>query len=448
MLRRLFAPIDIAPLVWFRIAFGVIMAVEVWRYFEHGWIYDYYIQPKFFFTYYGFGWVHPWPGNGMYVHFAVLGLLAACIALGLFYRAATVLFFLGFTYVFLLDQTDYLNHFYLVCLYSFLLTAVPAHRAFSLDAALQPKLRSSTVPAWSLWLMRAQICVVYFMGGIAKLNGDWLHGEPMRHWLAENTSFPLLGRYFTNEWMVYAFSWGGLCFDLSIVPLILWRRTRWIGFILAACFNMMNARLFHIGIFPWLALCSTVLLFANYSWLRRLFPRLWGEPMQPRETPAFGPPLSSAQRVTVVMLAAWLAFQIFMPLRHLVFYPGSPEWTEEGHRFAWRMKLADKDGGLTLIARDPATGKTWIVSPGDYLTESQFEVCSFEPDMVQQLARHVASEWSHVNGAPIEVRARARAILNYRSPARLIDPDVDLAAQPRSLRHATWILPLTIPLGQ
>ncbi len=212
--------------------------------------------------------------------------LAACIALGLCYRAATVLFFLGFTYVFLLDQTDYLNHFYLVCLYSFLLTLVPAHRAFSVDAVLRPKLRKSNVPAWSLWVMRAQICVVYFMGGIAKLNSDWLHGEPMRHWLADNMDFPLLGRYFTREWMVYAFSWGGLCFDLSIVPLILWRRTRWLGFILAACFNMMNPRLFHIGIFPWLAFCSTVLLFADYSWLRRTFPRLWGEPAQPGETPA------------------------------------------------------------------------------------------------------------------------------------------------------------------
>lgn len=296
--------------------------------------------------------------------------------------------------------------------------------------------------------MRAQICVVYFMGGVAKLNSDWLHGEPMRHWLADNMDFPLLGRYFTREWMVYAFGWGGLCFDLSIVPLILWRRTRWIGFILAACFNLMNARLFHIGIFPWLAFCSTVLLFADYSWLRRTFPRLWGEPAQPGETHASGSAFSQAQRVTVVLLAGWLAFQIFMPLRHLVFYPGNPEWSEEGHRFAWRMKLADKDGGLTIIARDPATGKTWTVSPDDYLTESQFDVCSFEPDMVQQLARHIAGEWSRVHGAPIEVHVRARAILNYRPPARLIDPNVDLAAQPRSLRHASWILPLTIPLGR
>jgi len=448
MMRRLFSPIDIAPLVWFRIAFGIIMAWEVWRYFDQGWILEYYIKPNFFFTYYGFSWVHPWPGNGMYVHFAVLGVLAACIALGLCYRVAAGLFFLGFTYVFLLDETHYLNHFYLVCLYSFLLAVVPAHRAFSLDAVLRPKLRRSTAPAWSLWVLRAQICVVYFMGGVAKLGGDWLHGEPMRLWLGDNTDFPILGRYFTEKWMAYAFSWGGLCFDLGIVPLILWRRTRWIGFILAACFNLMNARLFHIGIFPWLALCATVLLFADFSRLPRPFPALWGESAPPGESPALRSPFSPAQRVTVVLLAGWLAFQIFVPLRHLILYPGNPEWTEEGHRFSWRMKLADKDGSLTIIARDPATGRTWIVPPSDYLTRFQFEVCASEPDMVQQLAHHVASEWLRGHAAPIEVHARARATLNDRPLAPLIDPQVDLAAQPRSLRHARWILPLTIPLGQ
>jgi hypothetical protein len=74
----------------------------------------------------------------MEVHFIVMGLLAAAIAAGMLYRVATVLFFLAFTYVFLLDQVCYLNHFYLVCLYSFLMIFVPAHRAFSVDASVVP----------------------------------------------------------------------------------------------------------------------------------------------------------------------------------------------------------------------------------------------------------------------------------------------------------------------
>ena len=108
---RLFEPVDIASLVFFRIAFGVVIIYEVWLQFSRGWIKLDYIDPDYHFSYYGFGWVQQWPGNGMYFHFLALGVMGACIALGLWYRIATVLFFLGFTYVFLLDQALYLNHF-------------------------------------------------------------------------------------------------------------------------------------------------------------------------------------------------------------------------------------------------------------------------------------------------------------------------------------------------
>jgi hypothetical protein len=49
--------------------FGGIMLWEVYRYFTHGWITRYYVEPVVNFTYYGFSWVKPWPGRGMYIHF-------------------------------------------------------------------------------------------------------------------------------------------------------------------------------------------------------------------------------------------------------------------------------------------------------------------------------------------------------------------------------------------
>ena len=52
--NRLFAPVDIASIVYFRIAFGAIMLWEVWRYYKYGWIKSYYIDPVMHFTYYGF----------------------------------------------------------------------------------------------------------------------------------------------------------------------------------------------------------------------------------------------------------------------------------------------------------------------------------------------------------------------------------------------------------
>ena len=146
--ERLSEPVDIASLVMVRVFFGLIMLWEVIRYFEYGWIRKYWIAPDFHFRYFGFDWVAPWPGEGMYWHFLGLGFLAVLITLGLFYRVAAALFFIGFSYVFLLEQARYLNHFYLVCLVSFLMAVVPANRAASLDCRFGFCRQSDTVPAW------------------------------------------------------------------------------------------------------------------------------------------------------------------------------------------------------------------------------------------------------------------------------------------------------------
>jgi len=65
----LFTPVDISFLVFFRIVFGGIMLWEVYRYFTNGWITRYFVEPVVNFPYYGFSWLTPWPGHGMYIHF-------------------------------------------------------------------------------------------------------------------------------------------------------------------------------------------------------------------------------------------------------------------------------------------------------------------------------------------------------------------------------------------
>ena len=139
LLRRLFAPVDIAPLVLARIAFGVLMVIEVIQYFVNDWIGRCYIEPSFLFAYPGFGWVHPLPGAGMYWLFGALGVLAAMIAVGRFHRIAALLFAIGITWVFVLDQTHYLNHMYLICLFALQL----ATQAASLRSCPSPRRRSA-----------------------------------------------------------------------------------------------------------------------------------------------------------------------------------------------------------------------------------------------------------------------------------------------------------------
>src|SRR5438270_9047380 len=111
--------------------------------------------------------------------------------------------------------------------------------------------------------------VVYFYGGIAKMNLDWFRGEPMRWLMAQHRDFLIIGRFFTQEWAVYLMSYSSLLFDLCIVPCLLWRRTRLAAFIAAVLFHLINARFFAIDIFPWLAIAATS-LFLSPDWPRRV----------------------------------------------------------------------------------------------------------------------------------------------------------------------------------
>jgi vitamin K-dependent gamma-carboxylase len=439
---RLFAPVDIASLVYFRILFGAILLVEVWRCFHNRWIALEYIRPRFHFTYYGFEWVHPWPGNGMYYHFAALGVLAVCILAGFAYRISAPLFFLGFTYWFLLDQARYLNHFYFVGLVSFLMIFVPAHRKFSVDALLRPGIASEFAPAWSLWALRAQMGFVYFFGGIAKLNSDWLQGWPIRLWMPQ-LDLPVLWRFRDQAWLAFFFSYSGLLIDLLAVPLLLWRRTRPYMFTALALFHLTNSNLFDIGIFPWFATAMTALYFEP-DWPRRLI-GLASPALRPAP-PAF--PLTAQRRfrtATLAALAVYFAIQILLPLRHWL-YPGDVAWTDEGHRFSWRMKLREKDArAVAFQITDPETDQSWSPNLGRYLARWQYDEMVSHPDMLQQLAHYMADRETRPGHARVQVRVDAEVSLNGRRFQPMIDPTVDLGSVPRSLLPAPWITALTAP---
>lgn len=440
-LDRLFNPINIMPLVYFRMAFGAIMLWEVWRYSTYGWISSYYIEPTFYFSYFGFEWVKPLPGIGMYVVFAALAVLAALILVGLFYRMSAALFWLCFTYVFLLDQTRYLNHFYLISLISFLLIVLPAADNFSLDALRRPAQRTTVVPLWTLYLLRFQLGVVYFFGGVAKLNGDWLQGEPMRMWLATRTDFPLIGQWFTEEGMVYAFSYGALLFDLLFVPLVLWRWTRIPALIVSTVFHLSNAHLFSIGIFPWFMIAASV-VFLPPKWWARL--HVGWQTTSSRENSA--QPVTNRQLWVLFWLGVYIGIQVLMPLRHFL-YPGDVNWTEEGHKFAWHMKLRDKAATIRFFVTDPQTQAVWEVDPRQYLTRAQINDMAAHPEMILQFSHFLAGVFANNGVVSVEVRVLSSVSLNGRRRQAMIDPQVNLAAQPRSLLASNWILPLDEPLS-
>jgi vitamin K-dependent gamma-carboxylase len=432
MRSRLFAPVDIAPLVYARIVFGIVMVVEVLRYARYGWIRRYYIDPPFTFGYPGFEWVQPLPGPGMYALFVVLGIAGAMIAVGLFYRIATTVFAIGISYVFLLDQTNYLNHMYMICLVAGLLACVPAANAGSIDA-WRKRESAQTVPAWCVWLPVGQIAIVYFFGGIAKLDGDWLTGVPGGMFLDDHAMTRSIA---DSEVGRKLFAFAGLAFDLLIVPALVWRRTRLFATAAAVAFHLSNFFLFDIGVFPWLMLALTP-VFWPPAWSRWILERL--RILRARDDkPA---PEYPVRPWVMRALAAYLAIQIFLPLRHWLI-PGEVNWTEEGHNFSWHMKLRIKHGTTRFVVRNPATGEEQQVSLRKLLSQRQIKKMATRPEMIRQFAHELARRYRDNGWSDVEVRAIARASLNGRPGQFIVDPTVDLAAKSWSPFAASWIVPL------
>jgi hypothetical protein len=437
---RLQRPVDIASLAAFRVVFGALLLCAALRYFAHGWIAEYFLIPRHFFKYWGLTWVQPWPGVGMYLHFGLMALCALGVLLGYRYRLCIVGYGLLFVYAHLIDKTNYLNHYYLVACVCGLMACMPLAGAWSLDARRDPRRARASVPSWMLWALRAQFGLVYLFGGIAKLNGDWLwRAQPLSLWLARSSDLPLLGPWLARPSTAFVMSWGGALFDLSVVVLLSWRRTRPFAFTALLGFHLLTARLFAIGLFPYFMIAGASLFFSP-DWPRKLLARMG------RASRADLPSPGEVSRggVATWLLAAYFAVQLLVPLRHWL-YPGEPCWSEQGFRYSWNVMLMEKNGSVDFRVREPRSGRQFLVSPRDYFTAYQTAMMSGQPDMVLEAAHVIAADFRARGVVEPAVYADAFASLNGRPMQRLLDPRVDLAREADGLSNKPWILPMTAP---
>ncbi len=415
--------VDPRSLVAFRVLFGAIMAFGAVRMLATGWIDPLFVEPSFYFKYPGFSWVQPLTRDGMYALYASLAVLATCIALGAFYRAATLLFTLGFAYAQLIDVTNYLNHYYLVVLLGFELTLVPAHAAYSVDAWRKPELRRRSVPAIALWLLRFQLAVVYVFAGLAKLQADWLlQAQPLKVWFAARDELPLIGWLLRQEATAYAASWAAFLYDTTIPLWLSWRKSRALAFCAVLSFHALTFIFFDIGLFPFIMTAGATLFFAP-DWPKRLL-----------KAPP-GAIASSPSRHWLTAFAIFACVQVVVPLRHYA-YGADVIWDEEGMRFSWKVMVREKNGSISYRVRSPSRGRTWIVSPHDYLTWRQANEMSGQPDLIAQLAEHIAHDFAARGIEDVEVFTDAWVSLNGKKLARLIDPGVNLLHIDRP-----WLLP-------
>ncbi|MBT5468432.1 HTTM domain-containing protein [Candidatus Peregrinibacteria bacterium] len=373
---------DGASLGFFRLLFGSAMVMQMLSYLLNENIINRYLSTGFRFSYPYLEWVGPLPPPFTYAIFCMMLLAALGIALGYKYRLNIVLFFLGYSWILFIDQTEFLNHYYLIWLIAFLLMITNADRFLSIDQ--YRKKMVTEIPSWNIWIFQFQIAIVHIFAAIAKINTDWiLRQEPIRMWFP---GMPDIG--------IYSIIWGGIIFNALIIPLLLWKKTRLFAFGLVVIFHVVNSILFQIGIFPWLMICTTS-VFLHPKWPRRYL----------SEKIMRGTTVSQAYVRPLLLL--YCIIQIALPLRHYL-YDGSSSWNERGRTFAWHMKLRDKQTILKITSIDVRTKKPFEINPQDHLSHHQIIRMQERPELIMMYGRfllqehntiHIHSEAS-INGNP------------------------------------------------
>ena len=441
---KLFEREDGISLGVFRAFFGVIMTLQFITFREQ--VPMFVDSAMFLFTYDFFHWIKPFPEPYLTGVLTLLVLNSAVFATGRFYRITAIIQFVGMFYVFHLGKALYNNHYYLFILISLLMVFVRGNAEFVLLGK-----KTHGIPRWQRILIQTQIVIVFFYGGIAKMNSEWLfHFQPIKAWLPDMLGSEIMQLITENQMVMLAafLSYFGLLFDLVIGFLILSKRTRSIGVPLYLAFHLMNAVFFNIGLFPWFCMGALCLFVEQQTLVDFLAgARKWllnGKTRQARseQTEQHSP---VKHHLAKAFFFGWIFFQLVIPFRHW-FIDGWVLWDERGYNFSWFMKLRTKEPRIAIkakIGNDPAD---YYIELEKFLTKNQGRSIGYKPVNLVQFA-HFLEAFYREKGELEDIRIYADVTtqLHDHKPQRLVDPNVDLTSldinNDLGLSRYDWVVP-------
>ena len=420
--------VDNSPLIVFRICFGFLVACEAFGAILTGWVHKIFIETSFTFTFIGFDWLQWFHGDLVLYYYAIMGILGFMMMLGWHYRWSSFLFFLMWTGTYLAQKTHYNNHYYLFILLSGAMCCIPAHRSYSLDVKQGRVMAKDQCARLCHWFFIIQVAIVYIYASINKMHLDWIEARPIGIWFQYKSHYWMIGDLLVKKWFQYLIAWGGIFYDASVVFLLLFKKTRKIGFVLTILFNLFNSAIFQIGIFPYMMIALTLFFFPPET-IRKIF-------LKKKKDTEVVPARLSNPLATVIGI--YFIIQLLLPIRHF-FYPGNVMITKEGHRMSWRMMLTAPQTALTMIIEDKDTGERKDVERYQYMNSNQWNKMSGSPDMIWQFAQRLKNEYAK-RQKNIAVYARSHIGVNGHPMKVMIDPEVDLASVPwKRWQHAEWI---------
>ncbi|NOX99073.1 MAG: HTTM domain-containing protein [Verrucomicrobia bacterium] len=452
--KYFYQSVDGATLGLFRLCWGVFILLDAVSRFSH--ISGMYSPEYFHFKYPLFTWVRELPEQWMLAtELTILVLAALGVLLGRFFRTSCLTFALIYLHLFLTDEIYYNNYSYFTILISVLLACTGADKTFSMisyrsrdnEGVAIPR----AVPFWNYILLRAQLGILYFYGGIAKLNGDWLHALPLKYWFQTSGSIRFPMKWFAEQdWFAWSTAYGGIFIELGAPILLLWRRSRLFAIVTLIGFHLMNSRLFLSGFTPFIAIVC-IMLFLEPSRGRSLwgrFQKLVSGESRVRSFECSSPRLlrRKAKRrcLGIYLFVSYLSIQIILPLRAHMMSQNSA-WTEVGNKFSWRMLLHNKDAYLKFRFSHPEA-EAWLNENSDLcplLASGHAVAMSKHPWMIHQYARELEKVLTNNGMANTKITVVSVVSLNGRPYQVMIDPTADLTDVVYPLWGAPdWIVPL------
>ncbi len=412
-------------------------------------IYATYLSSSFLVPYPGLDMIVLPSGIGLYLLFLGLFLASILFTIGYWFRPASWLLFLGYTYLFLGHFLIYHDHRYLILLLLGFSCVTAPHAALSIHASKQNT--SCTIPFWMLLLFRFQFLVMYLHTGHAKLfHRDWRLGLPIKEPIAKLAQSPLLGDIFSLPLMPSFIAYISLLFDLSIGLLLCLNKTRSWAILAVIFYSLINIALIisgtlntRLGIFPYLGIASC-LLFMDPKTPTKWFSWISGHLKKhlKHSEGAYPTHFRPLKPAAILLVVLFFGLQLVMPFRHHL-YHGHVSQNEHGALFSWLDFFIHKYSEITVSyvdRKDPSTpiktldlGKD--LSPFQYhIADSPFFIWSYikskEAEYAQQgrngLAFFCNSEQS-LNGRDLIYNINSFAIINKQ----LWKP----------LTRQSWILP-------
>ena len=301
---------------------------------------------------------------------------------------------------------------------------------------------TEVIPYWQLFLFQFLVFLVYFYGGLAKINYDWLFlQQPPRFFIDANTSSALLH----GDAAVYYIAYGGIIFDL-VIGFLLWnRRTFLLAAIGTIIFNISNHYIFNmgeggsIGVFP-LAMTFANFLFIDTVWLRRFLAR-WGldnlgrksSEMKKAGTQSEFFPIHALTRNLVIL---FVVVQLLLPFRYLL-VSKDVAWTGQASFFSWRMKILTKEVKVKFYARRKLEDVPEEVNIGRIINTLQISYMAQNADMIYKFSQYLRKDFRKKWGIDPIITASIQVGLNGRPMQAFIDPNTNLA----QVNYSPWKRP-------